>query len=425
MSYTKLEFSKSWTNPEDFPTFEDSEEQVRADMQLLFDECRDGVNRLAGEIRAENVPFRRGPGIDAVNVQNALEVLRDSIAEATLGEVPDYSIEARKLRDGAVTEPKLADHGVTAAKLADGAVGTAALARGAVHTENLADGAVTAEKLADGTITAEKLAGSVLERKADLDDDYKVLPEQRSSAIVNVGSARELTLTDAGKLLNVNAAGPVTLTIPINSAAPFPVGTEMEVFQAGPGAVTVAGAEEVSVLSADGDLSVPAQYARLRLKKMAVNTWAVENERTGRSTLADGAVLSGKLADGAVTTEKLADRAVTYGKTAGVQQQHTAVTASLPAEGWSKENTITVTANGVTEDNTVLVAPAPDSYKAYAEAGIYCSGQGDNSLSFTAEDKPNQELTVNVMILNLQGEDTPPGEDEDESDMAGGEEDDI
>lgn len=44
MAFTQLEFSKVWTNPVDFPTIELEETQVRADMQLLFDEIKDFLN---------------------------------------------------------------------------------------------------------------------------------------------------------------------------------------------------------------------------------------------------------------------------------------------------------------------------------------------------------------------------------------------
>ena len=46
MSLEKLKYSKDWTNPSDFPTVELNEEQVRADMQFLYDEIRDYLNGL-------------------------------------------------------------------------------------------------------------------------------------------------------------------------------------------------------------------------------------------------------------------------------------------------------------------------------------------------------------------------------------------
>lgn len=44
MALDKLQFTKNWNNPDDFPTVELSEEKVRADMQLLHDEVKNYLN---------------------------------------------------------------------------------------------------------------------------------------------------------------------------------------------------------------------------------------------------------------------------------------------------------------------------------------------------------------------------------------------
>lgn len=44
MAFDKLQFTKNWNNPDDFPTVELSEEKVRADMQLLHDEVKNYIN---------------------------------------------------------------------------------------------------------------------------------------------------------------------------------------------------------------------------------------------------------------------------------------------------------------------------------------------------------------------------------------------
>ena len=44
MALDKLSYTKDWTNPEDFPTVELSEEQVRADMQVLYNEIKTFLN---------------------------------------------------------------------------------------------------------------------------------------------------------------------------------------------------------------------------------------------------------------------------------------------------------------------------------------------------------------------------------------------
>lgn len=46
MKIERLEFSRDWRNPEDYPTLELDETVVRADMQSLHDETRDYLNNV-------------------------------------------------------------------------------------------------------------------------------------------------------------------------------------------------------------------------------------------------------------------------------------------------------------------------------------------------------------------------------------------
>lgn len=49
MAVQPLVFTKDWNNPEDFPTVETSELQVRADFQILHDEAKAKINELITE----------------------------------------------------------------------------------------------------------------------------------------------------------------------------------------------------------------------------------------------------------------------------------------------------------------------------------------------------------------------------------------
>lgn len=46
MAFKRLNFLKHWTNSEDFPTYEDSEAQVREDLQFHPDAIRDYLNNI-------------------------------------------------------------------------------------------------------------------------------------------------------------------------------------------------------------------------------------------------------------------------------------------------------------------------------------------------------------------------------------------
>lgn len=71
---------------------------------------------------------------------------------------------------------------------------------------------------------------------------------------------------------------------------------------------------------------------------------------------------------------------------------------TLTVAGWSS-NTQTVTVNGVTTTNNVLVAPTPASAADWTSAGVICTAQGTDSLTFTCQTTPSNDITVNVCIL--------------------------
>ena len=78
-------------------------------------------------------------------------------------------------------------------------------------------------------------------------------------------------------------------------------------------------------------------------------------------------------------------------------------TITLTTSGWSS-NTQTVTVSGVSATETAqLITPTPAiaSQSAYYEAGIMCTGQAANSLTFTCQTVPTSNLTVYVVIQPL------------------------
>ena len=78
---------------------------------------------------------------------------------------------------------------------------------------------------------------------------------------------------------------------------------------------------------------------------------------------------------------------------------------TLSASSWdSTALTQTVTATGVLVDEmaqSITPTPALSSQAAYYEAGILCTGQAENSLTFTCETVPTVDLTVYVVIQEV------------------------
>ena len=76
---------------------------------------------------------------------------------------------------------------------------------------------------------------------------------------------------------------------------------------------------------------------------------------------------------------------------------------TLSASGWSN-NAQTVTATGVlTDESAQLIQPMPAiaSQIAYMSAGIYCSGQAANSLTFTCSETPTEDIALYIVITEV------------------------
>lgn len=78
----------------------------------------------------------------------------------------------------------------------------------------------------------------------------------------------------------------------------------------------------------------------------------------------------------------------------------------LYASGWnSSSKTQSVTTYGVVANEAaqlIIPVPALASLSAYQAAGILCTAQGDNSLTFTCATIPTVNITVYVTIQSVR-----------------------
>lgn len=91
--------------------------------------------------------------------------------------------------------------------------------------------------------------------------------------ITDATTARTIALSDAGSYIRFTSGSAVTVTIDPVSSTNYPVGTEVVLFAAGAGTVTVSPGLGVTINSKDAALSIDGQYASATLKHIASDEW--------------------------------------------------------------------------------------------------------------------------------------------------------
>lgn len=82
-----------------------------------------------------------------------------------------------------------------------------------------------------------------------------------------------LQITDANKLLRVNSASAVNVTVPINASVSFSTGTTVLLYRAGAGNVTISGAAGVTIRSLNSASAITGQYGQASLIKRGTDEW--------------------------------------------------------------------------------------------------------------------------------------------------------
>jgi hypothetical protein len=141
----------------------------------------------------------------------------------------------------------------------------------ATHASQHASGgadAVTPAAIGAIATTAKGAASGV----ASLDADTKVTAAQASAAIVEVTASLTLGSTHYGRMLRCTNSTAITLTMPKD----IPVGTEIEIYRAGAGTVTLSAASGVTVECKESTYGIADKYTSVVLKWVAANTVAIQ-----------------------------------------------------------------------------------------------------------------------------------------------------
>jgi hypothetical protein len=123
-----------------------------------------------------------------------------------------------------------------------------------------------------GVTAGTGLSGGGTSGAVTLSFDYGVGNQAIENA--QTGTTYTLALSDAGKMVTLANASPITLTIPTNATIAFPTNTRIDLLQYGAGQVTVAGAG-VTINSSGAKLKLTGQYSGASLWKKATDTWVL------------------------------------------------------------------------------------------------------------------------------------------------------
>jgi hypothetical protein len=92
--------------------------------------------------------------------------------------------------------------------------------------------------------------------------------------IVEKFASYALVLSDKDKLVEMNSSSANTLTVPLNSSQAFPIGSQINILQAGSGQTTVEATSGVTVNATPG-LKLRTQWSSATLIKRAENVWVL------------------------------------------------------------------------------------------------------------------------------------------------------
>ena len=145
-------------------------------------------------------------------------------------------------------------------------------------------GAFVQQEIAILTDSAPGLLNTLDELAAALGDDANYAATITTALAGKVPSATTISqktasytlasINEKDSMIEMNAAGATTVTVPTDAAVAFPVGTSLDILRVGAGAVDVAAAGGVTVNATPG-LKLRSQWSSATLIKRAANTWVL------------------------------------------------------------------------------------------------------------------------------------------------------
>jgi hypothetical protein len=99
--------------------------------------------------------------------------------------------------------------------------------------------------------------------------------------LLNRNTSSLLSLTDAGRTIDLDSSSAITVSVPTNAAVPFLIGTQIAFIQSGAGQVSfIAQDSSVILLSKNSNRKIAARYSPATLIKKDTNTWILIGDLT-------------------------------------------------------------------------------------------------------------------------------------------------
>ena len=97
----------------------------------------------------------------------------------------------------------------------------------------------------------------------------------RSTINAQTGTSYSLVLSDLAKMVTMDNASAMTLTVPTNASHGFAIGDRIDILRKGSGTLTVQGADGSVTVNATPGLKIRAQWSSATLIKLDTNTWVL------------------------------------------------------------------------------------------------------------------------------------------------------
>jgi len=192
----------------------------------------------------------------------------------------DNSVTNLKLADNSVSTSEISSRSVTTDKIALNAVTSAELADNSVTNLKLADNSVSTLKLANSCITPAKLSASIVNPYGGLKIDSVSGLSVETKIHPDITTNSTLGLSASNRIVGLNSATAITITVPSDSSINFDIGTNIVIYQKGAGQVTLSAAGGVTLLSNSSKVKLTGQYSSAALFKLASNSWLLGGDLT-------------------------------------------------------------------------------------------------------------------------------------------------